>query len=255
MLTLHKILHKVEIHKICRTISTSKALCSEDLYVHRDSKDNHALTPFDFSEANLKRLSAIIQNYPVGAQRSALGAAMDIVQRQVGWIPISAMHKVAEVLSVPRMRVYEWATFYSMNKRRFRGKFNVKVCVTTPCMLRGADVILQVVEETTCCCVGSVSPDCLFGVDTVQCQGACVNAPVVVVDDDYYEDVSVCDVQNIIQTLRCGGIPPWGPQSGRFASEPITGQTTLLENPPPPGFGIQAALMSSNPGPCPPRKM
>ncbi|CAH0727349.1 unnamed protein product, partial [Brenthis ino] len=120
-------------------------------------------------------------------------------------------------------------------------------------MLRGADDILQVVEEITCCCAGGVSPDFIFGVDKVQCQGACVNAPVIVVDDDYYEDVTVCDVHNIIQTLKCGGIPPWGPQSGRFACEPITGQTTLLEDPPPPGFGIQQALFGGpNPSLCKP---
>lgn len=71
----------------------------------------------------MQRLTAIIQNYPEGAQRSALGAAMDIVQRQIGWIPISAMHKVADILSIPRMRVYEWATFYTMNKRYLRTSY------------------------------------------------------------------------------------------------------------------------------------
>ncbi|XP_047530220.1 probable NADH dehydrogenase [ubiquinone] flavoprotein 2, mitochondrial [Vanessa atalanta] len=241
---LPSLLIKVKIHKLFRNISTSKYFFSEELNVHRDTKDNNANTPFEFSEANLKRLSAIIQNYPEGFQRSAISAAMDIVQRQIGWVPISAMHKVAEVLSIPRMRVYEWATFYSMIKRRYRGKYNVKVCVTTPCMLRGADTILQVVEETTLCCTGGVSADGMFGVDIVQCQGACVNAPVIVVDDDYYEDVNECDVHNIIQTLRCGRIPPWGPQSDRFASEPITGKTTLIEEPPPPGFGLQPSLFS-----------
>ncbi|XP_050362577.1 probable NADH dehydrogenase [ubiquinone] flavoprotein 2, mitochondrial [Nymphalis io] len=232
----------LKFHRLYRNISTSNYFWSEELNVHRDTKDNNAKTPFEFSDANLKRLTAIIQNYPEGFQRSATSAAMDIVQRQMGWVPISAMHKVAEVLNIPRMRIYEWATFYTMIKRRYRGKFNVKVCVTTPCMLRGADTILQVVEETTLCCAGGVSADGLFGVDIVQCQGACVNAPVIVVDDDYYEDVSEYDVHNIIQTLKCGRIPPWGPQSGRFASEPISGKTTLIENPPPPGFGIQAAL-------------
>ncbi|XP_045498028.1 NADH dehydrogenase [ubiquinone] flavoprotein 2, mitochondrial-like [Colias croceus] len=235
-----------------RQFSSSKSLRSEELYVHRDSKDNHAGTPFEFTEANLTRLCAIIQNYPVGCERSALGAALDIVQRQMGWIPISAMHRVAEILNVPRVRVYEWATFYTMCKRRYRGKFNIKVCVTTPCMLRGSDVILQAVEEATCCSVGGLSADGMFGVDTVQCQGACANAPVVVVDDDYYEDVTVCDVYNIIQILKCGGIPPWGPQSCRFVAEPSAGLTSLLECPPPPGYGLQPALCSA--GPSQPKK-
>ncbi|XP_059051065.1 probable NADH dehydrogenase [ubiquinone] flavoprotein 2, mitochondrial [Achroia grisella] len=233
---------KANLKNFFRRISTSARLSSEDLYVHRDSDDNNANTPFEFTEANLMRIAAVIQNYPEGAQRAALGACLDIVQRQIGWIPISAMHKVAEILGMPRMRVYEWATFYTMNKRRFRGKYNVKVCVTTPCMLRGSDIILDAVEQATCCSVGSVSTDGMFGVDTVECQGACVNAPVIVVDDDYYEDVNVCDVHNIIQTLRSGGIAAAGPQNGRYASEPIYGLTTLLECPPPPGFGLQAAL-------------
>ncbi|CAK1540069.1 unnamed protein product [Leptosia nina] len=244
MLNKYKIVK--DIPRMLRNFSCSKHLRSEELFVHRDSKDNNPSTPFEFTEANMTRLCAIIQNYPEGCQRSALSAALDIVQRQIGWIPISAMHKVAEILSMPRMRVYEWATFYTMNKRRFRGKFNVKVCVTTPCMLRGSDIILQAVEEATCCCAGSLSADGMFGVDTVQCQGACANAPVIAVDDDYYEDVNVCDVYNIIQTLKCGGIPPWGPQNGRFAAEPITGQTSLCECPPPPGFGIQPDLLQAS---------
>ncbi|XP_063826364.1 NADH dehydrogenase [ubiquinone] flavoprotein 2, mitochondrial-like isoform X1 [Ostrinia nubilalis] len=228
---------------LLRSISTTARLPAEDVFVHRDTTDNNANTPFEFTEPNMARIAALVQNYPVGAQRSALGPALDIVQRQMGWIPISAMHKVAEILSIPRVRVYEWATFYTMNKRRFRGKFNVKVCITTPCMIRGSDIILRAVEEATCCSVGQLSSDGMFGVDTVECQGACVNAPVFVVDDDYYEDVNVCDVYNIIQTLKCGKIPPCGPQNGRYASEPICGLTSLCECPPPPGFGVQPGLV------------
>ncbi|CAH0695254.1 unnamed protein product [Spodoptera exigua] len=133
-----------------------------------------------------ERIQAIVQNYPEGSQVSAISMAMDIVQRQIGWIPISAMHKVAELLSMPRMRVYEWATFYTMCKRTYRGKFNVKVCKTLPCMLRGSDIILQAVVDATGCPVGGLSEDRMFGVDLVECQGACANAPVVVIDDDYY---------------------------------------------------------------------
>ncbi|RVE46458.1 hypothetical protein evm_008868 [Chilo suppressalis] len=227
-----------------KSLSTSMRLSAEDLFVHRDTSENNALTPFEFTEPNMARIAALVQNYPSGAQRSVLGAALDIVQRQIGWIPISAMHKVAEILSVPRVRVYEWATFYTMCKRRYRGKYHVKVCSTTPCMLRGAEIILRATEEATCCTVGGLSPDKIFGVDIVECQGACVNAPVLVVDDDYYEDVNVCDIYNIIKTIKCGKIPQTGPQNGRYASEPICGFTTLLEPPPPPGFGIQAALVS-----------
>ncbi|CAG4978530.1 unnamed protein product [Parnassius apollo] len=235
------------IQILLRNLSTSKILCSDDLFVHRDNSDNNPNTPFEFTEANLTRLKAIIQNYPEGAQRSALGAALDIVQRQIGWIPISAMHIVAEILSIPRMRVYEYATFHTMAKRRYRGKFNIKVCVTTPCMIRGSDEILQAVEVATKCIEGGLSDDGLFGVDTVQCQGACVHAPLLVIDDDYFEDVTVNDVYSIIQTLRNGCIPPPGPQSGRYGAEPACGLTTLLEPPPPPGYGLQKALLQETP--------
>ncbi|CAB3240794.1 unnamed protein product [Arctia plantaginis] len=235
MLKLKNILPNV----VCaRKVYTTPKLTSDELVVHRDSDDNNCETPFQFTEANMVRLAAIIQNYPKGAQRSAISSALDIVQRQIGWVPISAMHKVAELLSIPRIRVYEWATFYTMTKRRFRGKFNVKVCVTTPCMLRGSDIILKAVEEATCCSVGKLSDDKMFGVDIVQCQGACVNAPVMAVDDDYYEDLNVCDVYNIIKTLKAGGIPPPGPQSGRYAAEPYCGQQTLLMCVPEPGYVI-----------------
>ncbi|XP_050554680.1 NADH dehydrogenase [ubiquinone] flavoprotein 2, mitochondrial-like isoform X1 [Spodoptera frugiperda] len=231
---------------ICRkNIYTTPRLSSDMLLVHRDSKENNSKIPFQFTEANMKRIQALVQNYPEGSQMSAVSMALDIVQRQIGWIPISAMHKVAEILSMPRMRVYEWATFYTMCKREYRGKFNVKVCKTLPCMLRGSDIILQAVEDATCCKVGGLSEDKMFGVDLVECQGACANAPVVVIDDDYYEDLTVCDIYNIIQTLRCGGIPPCGPQSGRFAAEPCCGLTSLLTCPPPPGYCIQRALFTS----------
>ncbi|CAG9117437.1 unnamed protein product [Plutella xylostella] len=234
--------HLPHVRRILRAVSTSSSLGSEELAVHRDSKDNNPNTPFNFTEANMERLEAIIKNYPVGFQRSALAAAVDLAQRQAGWLPVSAMHRVAEVLDMPRMRVYEWATFYTMVKRRFKGKYNIKVCVTTPCMLRGSDQILEVVEKATCCRLGEVSRDGLFGVETVQCQGACVNAPVLVVDDDYYEDVTPDDVCNIINSIRLGTIPSQGPQNGRYAAEPVTGLTTLCGPPPCPGHGLQKAL-------------
>ncbi|XP_061708948.1 NADH dehydrogenase [ubiquinone] flavoprotein 2, mitochondrial-like [Cydia pomonella] len=226
-----------------RKISRTARLSSDELVVHRDSADNNETTPFEFTEANMTRLNAIIKNYPEGSKRSAMGAALDLVQRQMGWVPISAMHKVSEILGVPRMRVYEYSTFYTMVKRSFKGKYHVKVCTTTPCMIMGSDIILQAAEQACGCKAGHVSPDGLFGVDEVQCAGACANAPVLVVEDDYYEDVTVCDVEEIICTIRNGGIPQAGPRSGRFAAEPSCGLTSLCNEPPKPGHGVQPALL------------
>ncbi|XP_049878434.1 NADH dehydrogenase [ubiquinone] flavoprotein 2, mitochondrial-like [Pectinophora gossypiella] len=233
---------KEKVLRYARRIATSGRLAHSELVTHRDSPDNNECTPFDFSEANIARLTALIANYPEGAQRSALGAALDLVQRQIGWVPISAMNRVAEYLSIPRIRVYEWVTFYTMNKRRYRGKYHVKVCKTLPCMLRGSDTILEVVQQECNCKVGELSLDCMFGVDTVECAGACANAPILVIDDDYYEDVSPCDVETIIRTLKCGGIPRFGPQCGRYAAEPMCNQASLIEPPPGPGFMLQDCL-------------
>ncbi|KOB77658.1 putative NADH dehydrogenase [Operophtera brumata] len=149
-------------------IATTSLRFSDELAVHRDSPENNATTPFEFTEPNLARIAAQIQNYPEGCHRSALGAALDIAQRQMGWLPISAMHKVAEILSIPRVRVYEYATFYTMNKRHSRGKYHVKICATTPCMLMGAESILMAAEDACGCKAGSVSSDGMFGVDTVE---------------------------------------------------------------------------------------
>ncbi|KAJ8735609.1 hypothetical protein PYW07_007229 [Mythimna separata] len=225
-----------------RKLYTTPHRFSELLLVHRDTKENNPKIPFQFTDANMKRIQALVQNYPAGSERSAISMVMDIVQRQIGWIPISAQHKVAELLSIPRIRVYEWVTFYSMCKRVYRGKFHVKICKCLPCMLRGSDVIVQAVEDATRCTVGGISGDSLFAVDLVECQGACANAPVIAIDDDYYEDLNVYDVYNIIQTLKCGLIPPAGPQNGRYAAEPICGLTSLLTCPPEPGHGLQSCF-------------
>ncbi|KAI8438597.1 hypothetical protein MSG28_011043 [Choristoneura fumiferana] len=109
-----------------RRISTTTRFCSEEPVVHRDSTDNNAATPFEFTQANMTRLAAFINSYPEGAQRSVLGAALDIVQRQIGWVPISAMHKIAELLSIPRMRVYEFASFYTMYNSTIKPKLYKK---------------------------------------------------------------------------------------------------------------------------------
>ena len=111
---------------------------------------------------------------------------LDLAQRQHGWLPISAMHKVAEILNVSNMRVYEVATFYTMFNRKPMGKYHVMVCTCTPCWLRDSDSILQTVCEATKCEVGGNSEDKLFSVSEVECLGACANAPMLQVNDDYY---------------------------------------------------------------------
>lgn len=111
---------------------------------------------------------------------------LDLAQRQHGWLPISAMHKVAEILEVPRMRVYEVATFYTMFNRRPMGKYHVQICTCTPCWLRDSDSIVKAVTAATNCEIGGTSADKLFTISEVECLGACANAPMFQVNDDYY---------------------------------------------------------------------
>ncbi|XP_026733486.1 NADH dehydrogenase [ubiquinone] flavoprotein 2, mitochondrial-like [Trichoplusia ni] len=226
-----------------RSLQTSSALQHDSLFVHRDTPEDNPKVPFEFTEANQKRVQALLDIYPEGHKRGAMIPLLDLAQRQAGgWLPISAMHKVAEILKLPRMRVYEVATFYTMFIRRPIGKYHVQICTTTPCWLRGSDAILKALTETTQCSVGGNSPCGKFSISEVECLGACVNAPMIQVNDDYYEDLTVEDTKEIIEKLKRDEKPKPGPRSGRFASEPLGGLTSLSEEPTGPGYGLQDAL-------------
>ena len=210
--------------------------------MHRDTPENNPETPFDFTPENYKRIEAIVKNYPEGHKAAAVLPVLDLAQRQNGWLPISAMNKVAEILQVPPMRVYEVATFYTMYNRKPVGKYHIQVCTTTPCMLRNSDSILEAIQKKLGIKVGETTPDKLFTLIEVECLGACVNAPMVQINDNYYEDLTPKDIEEIIDELKAGKIPKTGPRSGRFSCEPAGGLTSLTEPPKGPGFGVQAGL-------------
>ncbi|XP_010005233.1 PREDICTED: NADH dehydrogenase [ubiquinone] flavoprotein 2, mitochondrial [Chaetura pelagica] len=212
------------------------------LFVHRDSPENNPNTPFEFTPENQKRIEAIINNYPGGHKSAAVMAVLDLAQRQHGWLPISAMNKVAEILEMPPMRVYEVATFYTMYNRKPVGKYHIQVCTTTPCMLRDSDSILEAIKKKLGIKVGETTPDKLFTLIEVECLGACVNAPMVQINDNYYEDLTPKDIENIIDELKAGKVPKPGPRSGRFSCEPAGGLTSLTEPPKGPGFGVRPDL-------------
>lgn len=163
---------------------------------------------------------------------------LDLAQRQQGWLPLKAMNYVADYLKVPRMRIYEVATFYTMYIRKPIGKYHMQVCTTTPCMLRGAEEIHAEVKRLC------ESDPKLFTVSEVECLGACVNAPMIQINDDYYEDLEIEDVRFIVSELKAGRKPPPGPtkKSGRLCCEPAGGLTSLKESPPGPGFGVRPDL-------------
>lgn len=228
--------------KNTRLVHQTKVSCSSGLFIHRDTEENNPNTPFEFTEANMKRAQAIMSIYPKGHQAAAVIPLLDLAQRQHGWLPISAMHKVAEILDMPRMRVYEVATFYTMFNRNPVGKYHVQVCTTTPCMLRGAEEVLECVKNKLGIKEGETTKDGMFTVSVVECLGACVNAPMIQVNDDYYEDLSLKDVEEILDDLKAGRTPKAGPRNGRFASEPAGGLTSLTAPPTGPGFGVQSGL-------------
>ncbi|KAI6191714.1 hypothetical protein M3Y97_00257700 [Aphelenchoides bicaudatus] len=212
------------------------------LAVHRDSKENNAKVSFKFTEENMAKVKSLISNYPEGHKAGAVMPVLDLAQRQHGWLPISAMHEVARILEMPRMRVYEVATFYTMYNRNPMGKFHLQVCATTPCMLRGAESITECISKKLGIKVGETTKDGLFTLSEVECLGACVNAPMIQINDDYYEDLTPDDMNELLDELKAGKRPLPGPKSGRLASEPLTGPTSLTEDPKGPGFGLQSGL-------------
>ena len=223
-------------------IHTTVPSASDKLFVHRHTADNNPDTPFEFTEENLKRIQSIVAIYPEGHQAAAVIPVLDLAQRQHGWLPLSAMNKVAEILNMARMRVYEVATFYTMFNREPVGKYHIQICTTTPCMLRDSTAILETIKKKLNVKVGDTTKDGLFTLSEVECLGACVNAPMVQINDSYYEDLTPKDMEEILEELKAGKTPKVGPRNGRYAAEPITGLTTLTTPPTGPGFGVRSDL-------------
>lgn len=183
---------------------------------------------FQFSKKNLEEAQKIIAKYPEGRQQSAVMPLLDLAQRQSeGWLPKVAMDYVADMLGMPPMRVYEVATFYSMYNMRPVGKYHVQVCTTTPCWLRGSDGIVGACKDKLGVGMGETTQDGNFTLTEVECLGACVNAPMVQINDDFYEDLTAESMTAILSDLAAGKKPKVGPQSVRVSSEPLEGLTSL----------------------------
>ncbi len=179
------------------------------------------------SEAQVKMH---IAKYPEGKQQSAVMPALDIAQRQNGGhVTTAIIEYIAGYLSMPAMKVMEVATFYSMYNHKPIGKHHVQVCGTTPCWLRGSDKIMSACKNKLGINKGETTADGMFTLSEVECAGACVNSPVVAIDDDYYEDLTPESVEAILDTLAAGKVPKPGPQNDRHTSEPSGGRTTLLD--------------------------
>ncbi len=191
-------------------------------------------TDFSWSAANAAEAERIIGRYPKGREASAIMPLLWLAQYQmrdmtgVAWLPLPVIEFVANSINMPKIRALEVATFYTMYNLKPVGRFHVQVCGTTPCMLRGSDDLLRACADKGLK-KGEVTNDGLFTLTEVECMGTCANAPMVQINDDNYEDLSYDSMTAILEDLIAGRTPKTGSQTGRQASCPEGGPTTLKE--------------------------
>src|SRR5262249_17371934 len=200
------------------------------LHGHRLRRDRPMSESFAFTPENKARAEKIIAKYPSGRQASAVLALLDMAQRQSGGLlPRAAMDQVAETLEMAPIRVYEVATFYSMFNLKPVGQHLIQICRTTPCWLRGSDTLAETCKAKLGVGLKETTADGKFTVVEVECLGACANAPMVQINDDYYEDLDAAKMEALLTALGRGETPKIGSQIGRQGSAPEGGPTTLLE--------------------------
>ena len=184
---------------------------------------------FQFSEENLNKAKQIIKKYPEKKQASALMPLLYLVQKQnENWIPLVAMKYLAKMLDIPYIQVYEVATFYSMYNLSPVGKYFVQVCTTTPCMIRGAEKLVDVCKNKISQNQNELSANKICSWMEVECLGACVNAPMLQINEDYFEDLDEEKTEEIIDMILNDESPKSGSYKNRKSSEPESGTTTLI---------------------------
>ena len=187
-------------------------------------------TSFEFNSANLEKINKILKKYPSERKKSAVMPLLDIAQRQHdNWIPYAAIKKIAEILEMPHIKVYEVATFYSMYNLAPVGKYFVQVCTTTPCMLRGSEKIVKLCKKYISEKEGKLSDDQKASWIEVECLGACVSAPMMQINDDFYEDLTDETATKIFEGIKIDKLPNPGSQKGRVGFEPNK-RLTLVKN-------------------------
>ena len=185
---------------------------------------------FKFNDKNLDKAQKIIKNYPEGKQQSAVMSLLYLVQKQNNnWIPLVAMKYIAKFLSMPYIKVYEVATFYTMYNLSPVGKYFFQICTTTPCMIRGAYDIVKACKEKISDKENELSIDKTCSWIEVECLGACINAPMMQINDDYYEDLNKEKTEKIINQIQKGENPKPGSYRGRKNSEPENNRKTLMD--------------------------
>ena len=186
---------------------------------------------FEFNKKNLEEAKKIIKNYPEEKQQSAVMPLLYLAQKQNdNWIPLVAMKYIAKFLNMPYIKVYEVATFYTMYNLSPVGKYFFQICTTTPCMIRGAYDIVNVCKEKISNKENQLSKDKTCSWIEVECLGACINAPMMQINNDYYEDLNKEKILKILDEISNNKMPKPGSYRGRSNSEPENNRKTLLEN-------------------------
>ena len=185
---------------------------------------------FEFNEKSLVFAKKTISNYPEEKQQSAVMALLYIAQRQNNnWIPLSAMKYIAKYLDMPYIKVYEVATFYTMYNLAPVGEYFFQVCTTTPCMLRGAYKLIDVCKNKISKNENEISKDGKISWVEVECLGACVNSPMMQINDDYFEDLDEQKLEKIIENIKQDKKIEPGSYKGRKSSEPENNRSTLMD--------------------------
>lgn len=184
-------------------------------------------TTFAFTPENLDKARKVIARYPAGRQQSAVMPLLDIAQRQEGWVSVPAMEIIAAMLDMAPIRVQEVATFYTMYNLKPVGAYHVQVCTNICCQLTGSDGVADAARKALGVEFGETTADGRFTLAEVECLGACVNAPMMQINDDYYEDLTPETTAAVLDALKRGEQPKTGSQTGRQFSAPEGGPTTL----------------------------
>ena len=198
---------------------------------------------FSFNSENKRRIKAILAKYPKQRRASAVMPLLDLAQRQHdNWIPMKAIEEIAMILGMAEIRVLEVASFYTMFNLRPVGEYFIQACGTTPCWLSGSDDVMRCIYDRLGIRSGETSACGRFTLLEVECLGACVNAPMIQINDDYYEDLDYLSMGRLIDEMREGKLPGHGSVKGRSGSQPEPGPTSL-------GNMARAKGAAARPGP------
>jgi NADH dehydrogenase (ubiquinone) flavoprotein 2 len=212
---------------------------------HHNTPQNNTRVPWDFTMESYKKIDEIMDKFPRAQRRSGVIPLLHLAQVQNGgWIPVTAMYKIAKICEVPPMRVFETVTFYAMFNRKPVGKYHIQFCVTTPCMLRGCDDLIHQCEHALGVHMGGTTADGYFTLGEMECMGCCVNAPMMVISDysnppnfryDYFEDLTFDSMMAVLNNLKEGKPVKVGTQNPlrKNMGGPEGGKTTLLIKEPP----------------------